>query len=82
VLIGTLWLSWPGENEFVKIFPQLISVAAEHRGHAVLFAAPSQLKEGIDVWGPPPATYSLMRKIKQQFDPDSLLNAGRFAAGI
>jgi glycolate oxidase FAD binding subunit len=82
MLIGTVWLSWPAENELVELFPQLISLAAAHRGHAVLFAAPSRLKGAMDVWGPPPASYSLMRKIKQQFDPNGLLNPGRFVGGI
>jgi glycolate oxidase FAD binding subunit len=47
-----------------------------------MFSAPHQLKEGLDVWGPPPATLSLMRGLKQQFDPHGLLNPGRFVAGI
>jgi glycolate oxidase FAD binding subunit len=79
---GTLWLSWPANDDFVRLFPQLTALAHEQHGYAVLFAAPSRLKEGIDVWGPPPASHSLMRKIKQQFDPDRLLNPGRFIGGI
>jgi glycolate oxidase FAD binding subunit len=80
--IGTLWLSWPGEERFVGLFSRVISLAAAHRGHAVLWAAPAPLKEGIDVWGPPPASFSLMRRIKQQFDPNGLLNPGRFVGGL
>lgn len=79
---GTLWLSWPADDHSVKLFPQLISLALAQRGHAVLFSAPSRLKEGIDVWGPPQPAHPLMRKIKQQFDPNGLLNPGRFIAGI
>jgi glycolate oxidase FAD binding subunit len=40
------------------------------------------LKPGIDVWGPAPPTLSLMREIKRQFDPEGLLNPGRFVGGI
>jgi glycolate oxidase FAD binding subunit len=82
VAMGTVWLSWPADSQAAAIWPQLISLATAHRGHAVMFSAPHELKEGIDVWGTPPTTFSLMRKIKQQFDPSGLLNPGRFLAGI
>ena len=64
------------------MWPQLISLAAANRGHTVMFSAPHQLKASLDVWGPPPATFSLMREIKHRFDPHGLLNPGRFLAGI
>jgi glycolate oxidase FAD binding subunit len=82
LVAGTVWISWPADDDSVKLFPRLIALAQAQRGHAVLFAAPARLKAGIDVWGPPPSTHALMRKIKQQFDPDGLLNPGRFVAGI
>jgi glycolate oxidase FAD binding subunit len=48
----------------------------------MIFAAPSALKHGWEVWGESPPTLSLMRRIKQQFDPQDLLNPGRFLGGI
>ena len=39
--------------------------------------APSAWKRGVGVWGPPPAGIEIMRAIKRQFDPDSVLNRGR-----
>jgi glycolate oxidase FAD binding subunit len=41
-------------------------------------AAPPTLTAGLPVWGAPPANLELMRRIKQEFDPDNLLNPGRF----
>jgi len=41
-----------------------------------------ELKQGIDVWGEPPATIDLMRSLKEQFDPSHVLNPGRFAGFI
>ena len=55
---------------------------ARAKGHAVVFAAPAELKQGVEVWGPAPTTISLQREIKRQFDPKGLLNPGRFLAGI
>jgi glycolate oxidase FAD binding subunit len=40
------------------------------------------LKTGINIWGPAPPTLSLMREIKRQFDPNELLNPGRFLGGL
>jgi glycolate oxidase FAD binding subunit len=81
-VMGTVWLSWPATSQAATVWPELIALAAAHRGHLVMFAAPQQFKDERDVWGPPPAAHSLMRKIKQQFDPDGLLNPGRFIGGI
>ncbi len=47
----------------------------------LLIVAPDDVKENIDVWGPPPATLSLMREIKRQFDK-GLLNPGRFVGAL
>jgi glycolate oxidase FAD binding subunit len=82
MIAGTLWLSWPAESKFAERFPDLISLATAHRGHAVLFAAAEHLKENIDVWGPPPASIGIMQKIKQEFDPGGVLNPGRFIGGL
>jgi glycolate dehydrogenase FAD-binding subunit len=82
MVTGTVWLSWAANHQATAIWPQLISLATAHRGHAVMFSAPFHVKAGLDIWGPPPPTFPLMRKIKQQFDPKGLLNPGRYIAGL
>jgi glycolate oxidase FAD binding subunit len=82
MVVGTVWLSFPAHRQAVAMWPQLISLGTAQHGHAVMFSAPHPLKEGLDVWGPPPSTFSLMREIKHRFDPHGLLNPGRFLAGI
>ncbi len=79
---GTIWLACEPTKASVQRFSELASMARARGGHAVIFAAPSALKQGFEVWGESPPTISLMRDIKQQFDPKGLLNAGRFLAGI
>ena len=79
---GTIWLALPAHRSGLEKFVELIEVARQQRGHAVVFAVPGELKQGIEVWGPSPATVSLQREIKRQFDPKGLLNPGRFLAGI
>jgi glycolate oxidase FAD binding subunit len=80
--VGTVWVALPAHRSSVQKFVELIELARQQHGHAVIFAAPAELKRGIEVWGPAPATISLQREIKRQFDPQGLLNPGRFLGGI
>jgi glycolate oxidase FAD binding subunit len=43
---------------------------------------PSALKRDIDIWGPLPASFELMKKLKMVFDPVGILSSGRFMGGI
>ncbi|HLA24242.1 MAG TPA: FAD-binding oxidoreductase [bacterium] len=63
-----------------EAFDVLTRFAQAQHGHAVLTAAPPEMKRGRDVWGPPPQALGIMREIKRQFDPNNLLNPGRFVA--
>jgi glycolate oxidase FAD binding subunit len=49
---------------------------------AVVERVPTPVKSHIDVWGPQPASMSLMRSIKAVFDPRSLFAPGRFVGGL
>jgi glycolate oxidase FAD binding subunit len=60
---------------------QLREIAHRHGGSAVLRCAPSRGKANIDVWGPVPAL-ALMRRLKDQFDPEHRLSPGRYVGGI
>jgi len=44
--------------------------------------APSEHKRGRDVFGELGGTLPLLRSLKQRFDPDAVLNPGRFAGGL
>jgi glycolate oxidase FAD binding subunit len=79
---GTVWLALPAHRSGLEKFVELIDVARQQHGHAVVFAAPAELKQGVEVWGPSPTTISLQRAIKRQFDPKGLLNPGRFWSGL
>jgi glycolate oxidase FAD binding subunit len=47
----------------------------------VVLDAPADVKEQVDVWGPVRGL-DLMRRVKDQFDPDRVLSPGRFVGGI
>jgi glycolate oxidase FAD binding subunit len=57
--------------------------AAAHAagGHAVVLTAPEFVRDGLDMWGPVPGI-ELMRRVKEQFDPEHRFAPGRFVGGI
>jgi glycolate oxidase FAD binding subunit len=79
---GTIWVSLAANPTSAAWFGRLATLAGDHQGHAVMTAAPPQFKAGVDVWGPAPPSFPLMREVKQQFDPHRILNPGRFIAGL
>jgi glycolate oxidase FAD binding subunit len=56
---------------------------AHDGGSVVIARGPATLRAVVDPWGPvPPAALTLMRGLKQEFDPGRTLNPGRFVGGI
>ncbi len=51
-------------------------------GTLVVTAAPAAVRAKVDVWGPPPASLPLMRRVKAELDPDHRLAPGRFVGGL
>jgi glycolate oxidase FAD binding subunit len=51
--------------------------ASPDAGNIVVLRAPRELKEAVDVWGPPRDSDKVVRSLKQMFDPAGILNANR-----
>jgi glycolate oxidase FAD binding subunit len=49
-------------------------------GSLMVLKQPAESK--LDCWGTPPDSLPLMRQIKSRFDPEGILNPGRFLGGI
>jgi len=47
-------------------------------GYAVFERLPTELKAGLDVWGPARDDLILMQALKARFDPQEIMNPGRF----
>ena len=54
------------------------SKAEASGGTLVLMAAPIEVRRELGSWGTPPATLELMQRLKNAFDPQRVLNPGRF----
>ena len=53
----------------------------EQEGFAVVESAPEALITQMDVWGTPPGA-GLLKRYKSRFDPQGVLNRGRYAGGL
>jgi glycolate oxidase FAD binding subunit len=74
-----------GADRFARLAEvagRLRAFAAEARGSLVILAAPPEVKRTVDAWGSVGDAFPLMRNLKEQFDPDGILNPGRFVGGL
>ena len=58
------------------------SAAVRAGGLLVVERRPSDSREMIDAWGDVGESVSIMRRMKEQYDPGRVLNPGRFVGGI
>jgi glycolate oxidase FAD binding subunit len=78
---GIVYSSWPPGDDpdaDLRLVTSLRQTVTSLRGTMVVEAAPAALKERLDVWGEPGTDFPLMRSLKEQFDPQGILNPGRF----
>jgi glycolate oxidase FAD binding subunit len=61
---------------------ELRRAAQARGGQLLILRAPAEISDQLDVWGEVGPTAGLMRALKTKYDPDGLLNPGRFVAGV
>ena len=52
------------------------------QGRLTIESAPTELKRACNIWGPAGPGARLMHNIKREFDPQGILNPGRYVDGI
>ena len=62
--------------------PALQAIARESSGACILERCPAVVKAQLDVFGEAPPGLTLMRAIKNEFDPNGVLSPGRMAGKI
>jgi glycolate oxidase FAD binding subunit len=78
---GLVWAALPAANDANA--PLVRASVAAVGGHATLIRAPAAVRAAVEVFSPePPALATLTRRVRESFDPQGLLNAGRMWAGV
>jgi glycolate oxidase FAD binding subunit len=82
---GTEWWASPGVgviNWSFETDAQTVrdarSAAESAGGSLVIMAGPIDIRRELGAWGTPPSTLELMQRLKTAFDPQRVLNPGRF----
>ncbi len=67
-------------DEFVELLGETLRpAAAEAGGNLVVLSPPEDIElTAREIWGPPGNGATVMRALKDRFDPDGILNPGRF----
>lgn len=81
---GVLFLALPGAAEpdvVSRTLADLRALAGRYDGTVLVLAAPAATRHALDMWGPVPGL-DLMRRLKDQLDPEHRLAPGRFVGGI
>ena len=66
------------ESNLLNSLQALSSFVSLLGGHLIVQEASSGIKSEIDVWGDIGSGKQVMKKIKNNFDPDNILNPGRY----
>jgi glycolate oxidase FAD binding subunit len=69
-------------EQWLDRLAEMRRMAQARGGQMLILRAPDEIKSQIDVWGEVGPGRGLMRALKEKFDPEALLNPGRFVAGI
>ena len=69
-------------DQFVSLLDWLRILVKKMHGYIVVEQIDPALKDRLDVWGPSGGAFALMKKLKDSFDPQQVLNPGRFVGGI
>jgi glycolate oxidase FAD binding subunit len=78
---GLIWAALPAADDANAPFVR--ACVAATGGHATLVRAPAAVRAAVDVFTPEPAPLAaLTDRVRQGFDPQRVLNAGRMWAGV
>jgi glycolate oxidase FAD binding subunit len=80
--VGICHAAWPPLDDAESIAGAVRKLTSAAGGTLVLERCPPDLKRRVDVFGEPPRSFELMRRVKEQFDPNGILSPGRFVGRL
>lgn len=75
---GILIIAIKGNDSSKNIIQKLRGFISSINGHLTILEAPSEIKSSFDVWGDIGSGLGIMKRIKINYDPNNLLNPGRY----
>ena len=84
---GTVEANWFGpadipDDTLITVIAKLRKQVSRLGGTAVVQRCPPSVKAEIDVWGENHAGIEVMRRMKRRYDPNGIMNPGRFVGRI
>src|SRR4030095_5376606 len=81
--IGIIRLAFDASDaSVIDLINRLRASVALVNGTVVVEKAPLEVRRSVDSWGNVGSTATLMKAVKAAFDPQSLLNPGKFVLGL
>lgn len=78
---GLVWAAIPASADARA--PLVRTTVTACGGHATLIRAPTSVRAAVEVFTPePPGLAALTKRVRESFDPQAVLNAGRMWAGV
>ena len=75
-------MTWLGAGPDEDRVRRVRAITTRLGGTLVVTGCDPELKRQIDVFGDPPPAFDLMRRVKQQLDPNGILSPGRFVGRL
>jgi glycolate oxidase FAD binding subunit len=69
-------------ESIIDLIGKFTAEAARHSGNLIVETCLPEMKEKVNVWGQTRSDYGVMRRLKEEMDPNGVLNPGRFVGGI
>lgn len=79
---GLAVLRFGPDAECAKAIARIRAYCESQAGFLSVLEASPAFKQQFDVWGYTGNALGVMRRVKQQFDPENILSPGRFVGGI
>ncbi len=80
--IAHVFLVGDAPKKAAQAATELVHAGNNLGGRVTIPWCPTEVKHDVNVWGPLRDDFPLMQKLKAQFDPDRILNPGRFVGGL
>lgn len=78
---GLVWAALPASDDAQA--PLVRAAVADFGGHATLIRAPASVRAAVEVFTPEASALAgLSKRVRESFDPQGVLNAGRMWAGV